>query len=119
MRSLQEHLDEFKTRGVRVVAISADPPESDHEHCRRQGYTYTFLSDVKSNVIRAYDLVHEGAGQGGVDIARPAEFLVDSKGTIRWVNLTGSIIVRARPEQILEAWDRIGAAPGATPGAPP
>lgn len=50
-----------------------------------------------------YDLVHQGAGADGEDIARPAEFLVDSSGTVRWLNLTGNYWVRARPEQILEA----------------
>jgi peroxiredoxin len=54
-------------------------------------------------VIRRYDLLHAGAGIDGADIARPAEFLVDSSGTVRWVNLTENYWVRARPEQILEA----------------
>jgi len=39
----------------------------------------------------------------GKDIARPAEFLVDRSGTVRWRNLTGDIRVRARPELMLEA----------------
>jgi peroxiredoxin len=56
-------------------------------------------------VIRAYDLLHAGAGPQGTDIARPAEFLVDATGTIRWVNLTESIAVRLRPEQILKVID--------------
>jgi peroxiredoxin len=67
------------------------------------GYTYTFLSDPQAEVIRRYDLVHAGEGEGGRDIARPAEFLVDSAGTVRWVNLTENYWVRARPEQFIEA----------------
>ena len=47
------------------------------------------------------------AGEGGKDIARPAEFLVDAGGTIRWVNLTDDIRVRARPESVLAAIDRL------------
>ncbi len=61
------------------------------------------LSDPKADVIRKYDLVHTGAGVDGQDIARPAEFLIDSTGTVRWVNLTENYWVRAKPEQILEA----------------
>ena len=38
-----------------------------------------------------------------MDIARPAEFLLDSNCIVRWVNLTENIAVRARPEQVLEA----------------
>jgi hypothetical protein len=47
-------------------------------------------------------LLHQGAGENGRDIARPAEFLVDRTGTVRWVNLTENYFVRARPETILE-----------------
>jgi len=42
---------------------------------------------------------------GGTDISRPAEFLIDSQGTVRWANLTDSIAVRARPEQVLKVVD--------------
>jgi hypothetical protein len=48
-------------------------------------------------------LLHAGAGINGHDVARPAEFLLDAKGTVRWINLTENYWVRARPEQILEA----------------
>ena len=70
--------------------------------CKKEGYTYTFLSDPKAEVIRRYDLLHPSAGVNGQDITRPAEFLVDSSGVIRWVNLTEDLRVRARPEQIIE-----------------
>ena len=69
------------------------------------GYTFAFLSDPKADVIRRYDVLHRGAGPKGEDIARPAEFNVDSGGTVRWVNLTENIAVRARPEQALAAID--------------
>jgi len=71
--------------------------------CQRRGYAYTFLSDPNAEVIRRYDVLHPGAGMKGHDIARPAEFLVDSSGTVRWVNLTNDFRVRARPEQMIQA----------------
>jgi peroxiredoxin len=80
-----------------------DAPEVSREMREQAGYTYTFLSDPQAEVIRRYDLIHAGAGEGGRDIARPAEFLVDSAGTVRWVNLTENYWVRARPEQFIEA----------------
>jgi peroxiredoxin len=95
---------------VRVIGISVDPPETNREHCRKQGYTFTFLSDPGAEVIRRYDLLHEGGGQAGTDISRPAEFLIDSTGTVRWANLTTSFTVRARPEQVLKVVDDLGLA---------
>ena len=96
-------MDKFHEAGIRPVAISVDSPEVSRDLCAKAGYTFTFLSDHKAEVIRRYDLVHAGAGINGQDIARPAEFLLDSSGTVRWVNLTENYWVRARPEQILEA----------------
>ena len=92
----------FDRLGIRPVAISVDSPESSRDLCQKAGYTFTFLSDPKAEVVRRYDLVHVGGGENGQDIARPAEFLMDSSGTVRWVNLTENYWVRARPEQILE-----------------
>jgi peroxiredoxin len=80
-----------------------DTPEESAALCKKSGYTYTFLSDPKAEVIRRYDLLHKGAGVDGNDIARPAEFLVDSTGVVRWVNLTDDIRVRATPEDVLRA----------------
>ena len=102
MRSIEQNLDKFRQAGIRPVAISVDTPETSRNLSQEQGYTFPILSDPKAEVIRRYDLVHAGAGANGEDIARPAEFLVDSSGTVRWVNLTENYWVRARPEQVLE-----------------
>lgn len=85
------------------VAISVDTPEESRDLCQRAGYTFPFLSDRNADVIRKYDLLHKGAGEQGRDIARPAEFLVDRTGTVRWRNLTEDLRIRATPEKMLEA----------------
>ena len=103
MRSIQKSLDKFEEAGIRPVAISVDPPEVSRDLSQKAGYTFTFLSDPKLDAIGRFDLVHKGRGENGGDIARPAEFLVDSSGAVRWRMLTENYWVRARPEQILEA----------------
>ncbi|MGH7983745.1 MAG: redoxin domain-containing protein [Candidatus Udaeobacter sp.] len=108
LRSFQQKLSEFDARGIRLVGISVDPPEINRRHSRKLGYTFPLLSDPKAEVIRRYDVLHRGAGPKGTDIARPAEFLIDSGGLVRWVNLTENIAVRARPDQLLNAFDQIG-----------
>jgi peroxiredoxin len=107
LRSFQQRLPEFTARGLRVVGISVDTPEESRRNCQRLGLTYTFLSDTSTEVIRRYDLLHKGGGPKGADMARPGEFLIDSTGVVRWVNLTESVAVRARPDQVLEAVDGI------------
>ena len=103
MRSFQQRLPEFESRGIRVVAISVDPPDVNQRQSQKLGYTFPLLSDPDAKLIRRYDVLHAGAGPKSADIARPAEFLLDSNGVVRWVNLTENIAVRARPDQVLEA----------------
>jgi peroxiredoxin len=103
LRSIQKNLHTFDEAGIRPVAISVDSPEVSRDLRQKAGYAFTFLSDPKLEAITRYDLVHKGQGENGRDIARPAEFLIDSTGTIRWRMLTENYWVRARPEQILEA----------------
>ena len=85
-----------------MAAISVDSPEESGKLCRSRGYTYPFLSDPKGEVISSYGVLHPKARQDGQDIARPAEFFVDSAGVIRWVNLTDDLRIRARPEAALD-----------------
>jgi len=107
LRSFQQRLPEFEARGIRVVGISVDPPDVNERQSQKLGYTFPLLSDPKAKVIRRYDVLHPGAGPKGADIARPAEFLLDSNGIVRWVNLTQNIAVRARPEQLLQAFSEL------------
>ena len=102
MRGIEQSIDSFNAQGIRPVAISVDPPEASRNLAQQAGYTFPLLSDRNAETIRRYDLVHAGAGEHGQDISRPAEFLVDSSGTVRWVHLTENYWVRARPEQVLE-----------------
>ena len=102
MRSIEKSLAKFNEVGIRPVAISVDSSEVSRDLTQKAGYTFTFLSDQNADVIRRYDLIHAKAGITGNDIARPAEFLLDSTGTVRWINLTENYWIRARPEQVLE-----------------
>jgi peroxiredoxin len=107
LRSLQEHLDEFTARGVRIVAISVDGSDVTRKHAKKKGLTLTFLSDSEAEVIRRYDLLRERSGLRRAEVARPAQFLIDSGGTIRWINLSEDMRVRVRPQDILKVIDEL------------
>ena len=102
MRGFEKHLNEFHQHGIEVAAISVDSPQESNHLCQSRGYTYPFLSDPNAEVIRRYGILHPKAGENGRDIARPAEFFVDSAGVIRWVNLTDDLRIRTRPEAALD-----------------
>lgn len=105
MRSFQKRLPDFDARRIRVIAISVDTPAESQRLRETAGYTFPILSDAKDEVIHRWDLVHAHGGPDGADIARPAEFLIGSDGKVLWVNLTEDYRVRARPEQVLRAFD--------------
>ena len=85
------------------MAISVDSPEQSSELSRKAGYTFPILSDPNAEVIKRYDLLHVGGSPNHTDISRPAEFLLDSSGTVRWVNFTEDIRVRAKADDMLAA----------------
>ena len=88
---------------MRPLAISVDTPDESAALCRKGGYAYTFLSDPNAEVIRRYDLLHQRGSPDRKDIARPAEFLVDASGAVRWRNLSEDLRRRATTEDILNA----------------
>ena len=103
MRSYQQNLDKFAARGVAIVAVSVDPVDVTRKHCEKQGYTFTFLSDTKAEVIRRYDLLHA------------AEFLLDANGKVLWLNLTENYKVRSKAEEILKVMDSHATNSGSKP----
>jgi peroxiredoxin len=98
-------LNDFNQRHIEIAAISVDSTENSRKLSQAKGYTFPVLSDPNADVIRRYGLLHPKGGEDGQDIARPAEILIDATGTIRWENLTDDLRVRARPGQVLEAFD--------------
>ena len=78
-----------------------DPPEVSATLRRQASLTFTFLSDPNLDVIRRYGLLHAAAGPDGHDISRPAEFLIDRSGIVRWENFTEDVRVRPRAQEML------------------
>ena len=78
-----------------------DPPEVSATLRRKASLTFTFLSDPNLEVIRRYGLLHAAAGPDGHDISRPAEFLIDRSGIVRWENFTEDVRVRPRAQEML------------------
>ena len=98
-------MNDFHERHIEIAAISVDSTVDSRKLSEAKGYTFPVLSNPNAEVIRRYGLLHPKGGEDGQDIARPAEILIDATGTIRWENLTDDLRVRARPGQVLEAFD--------------
>jgi peroxiredoxin len=69
----------LKAAGADVVAISVDKPEKSRELAEKLKLPFPVLSDVDHRAIDAYDLFNaEGK------ISKPATFVLDTKGIVRW-----------------------------------
>jgi peroxiredoxin len=71
----------FREAGARVVAISADPPELTWQRFQQYGpFAFPVLSDPGNDVAHSYRVFR-------ADLLRHGTFLIDRKGTVRWVNV--------------------------------
>lgn len=98
LHDMQSYARAFADAGIVPIAISCDTPDTTKRLRREAGYTFAFLSDPQSETIRRFDLLNPDG-----KTARPADFLIDATGMVRWRMLTGDYYVRARPNQLLAA----------------
>ena len=101
LQGLQSRYDEFQKHGVTVLAISADPVETNAEVVKNLGLEFRVLSDPQLTAINAFGLRDPGSGEDGKDIARPATFIVDEHGVVCWRSLTSDYRIRPRADEVL------------------
>ncbi len=102
LHDVQSYTRAFADADILPVAISSDAPDVTGRLRQEAGYTFAFLSDPGSDLIRRLDLLNEDG-----TTARPADFLLDTGGTVRWRMLTSDYYVRPRPNQILAEATRL------------
>ncbi len=87
-----------------VLAVAVDPVEKNAEVVERLGLEFAILADPDLAVIDRYGVRH-AEGIPGADIARPATFILDREGVVRWRDLTENYRVRPSPDDLLRAID--------------
>jgi peroxiredoxin len=68
---------------------------------------FPLLADPECAAIRAYGLLHAGAGPGGTDISIPAHLLVRRDGSIAWSFVAQRINDRPAPAAVARAIDAL------------
>jgi len=106
LQGLQLRKDDFDRRNTAVLAVVVDPVEQNAAVVRDVGLGFHVVSDPQLTTIDAYGVRHDRSGEP--PIARPATFLIDPNGVIRWRDVTENFRLRPKPDNILAAIDALG-----------
>jgi len=102
LHALQDYMDEFKKRGVVLLAVSTDNLDT---HCRWletpkeqggiQGITFPLLADVNKDISRDYGVLDEQEG-----IALRGFFLVDKDNIVQAATIYNRNVGRSMTEML-------------------
>jgi len=84
MGHIREIYPEIEKRGARVVAILAQKPEPMREFLEDHEYPFPLLADAERKVVKEYG-VYVRVNFESVHIARPANFILDGGGNIKYI----------------------------------
>jgi len=92
---LQSRIADLRAAGAEVLAVCIDSVEQNAKVVDKLQLDYPILSDSELIAIDRFGLRHEeGEMLEGKDIARPAVFVLDRDGIVRWRALTDNWRVR-------------------------
>ncbi|GMR18288.1 MAG: peroxiredoxin-like family protein [Gammaproteobacteria bacterium] len=122
---LNESLPQFKKLGAQLVAVTPQMPDKSAEQLKNAGYPFIVLSDLDSDVMKAYRLYYEMDkklvkvykklgldvaifnGPGRYVLPVPGTFVIDSKGIVRARHATTDYTQRMEPADIIKALKKI------------
>jgi len=99
---------EYLSLGVQVVAVVTQRSEKVRRYIEETGLPFHILVDDSRDVVKAYGVWH-AVGFDAWNIARPALFLVDRQGIIRYSFVGSSQFEFPTHEQIVGAIVRLAA----------
>jgi peroxiredoxin Q/BCP len=104
MGHIRDIYPEFEKRGARVVVILAQKQQRIHDFLQKNSYPFPVLADSSREVVKEYG-VYVRVNLESVHIARPANFVLDSDGTIRYIFIASVQTEYAKDADILAALD--------------
>ncbi len=102
MAHLRKTYGEVQKRGARAVVIMAQNPDRMREYLEENAFPFPVLADASRKVVKEYG-VYVRVNFESINIARPANFVLDGDGIIRYIFIA-SVQVETPPEdEILAA----------------
>jgi len=93
---------------AQVIGLSVNDPFSNKGFAEKNRLPFPILSDYKREVIRTYGLeLPNFAGLNGYTVAKRSIFVIDSKGTVRYVWVSDNPAVEPNYKEIQKALEEI------------
>lgn len=98
---MQEQVAYYAEQGAIPLAIAGQWPRELRGYAERNGITYPLLVDKERRVIKNYGVYH-WLSLEAYNIARPATFIIDKRGIIRYMYIGSHQFDLAKQTEILE-----------------
>ena len=110
MGHIREIYPEFEKRGAGVAVILAQKEQRIHDYLAKHAYPFPVLADSEREVVKEYG-VYVRVNFESVHIARPANFVLDGAGTIKYIFIASIQTEYAKDEDIFAALNGTGVDP--------
>ena len=97
---MQEQVASYAEQGAIPLAIAGQWPRELRGYAERNGITYPLLVDKERRVIKNYGVYH-WLSLEAYNIARPATFIIDKRGVIRYMYIGSHQFDLAKQTEIL------------------
>ncbi len=104
MSEIDRNMPTLEKRHARVVTIMAQDPARMQEYLKSHPHSFPVLADAERRVVKEYG-VYVRANFESINIARPANFVLDAAGTIRFIHISSIQIEFASFADILATLD--------------
>ncbi|TAM58628.1 redoxin domain-containing protein [bacterium] len=105
---MQQAAESWKTRGVAVLGVVGQRPVPVQRLRTKRGIEFPIVIDADRSIIKRFGVYHR-FGFDALNIARPAIFVLDALGIVRWEHIARNQLDRPSIAQIdaaLEAMAR-------------
>ena len=105
---MQENLEAYAAYTATPLAIAGQWPRELRGYAEKNGITFPLLIDKTRNVIKSYGVYH-WLSLEAYNIARPATFIIDKTGIIRYMYIGSHQFDLAKQTEILESLKEVAA----------
>lgn len=97
---------QLESKGGTILAVSSDKPSDSKKFKKQNGFAFDLLGDQDAKVIKSLGLLfHEPFHD--LDVALPANFLIDREGKIAWKWIAPRVQDRADPGLVAEEVEKL------------